>query len=121
MQRRFRLHRSTDIQRVRRTGKSYAHPLIVLLAVRNPEGGLRAAVVTSRTIGKAVERNFTRRRIRTALQSRWGMVSPGWDLLWIARPAARTVPFAQLDAAVESLLRRAGVLDGDTRETDRTG
>ena len=33
MKRKFRLTSSTDFQRVRRLGKSYAHPLIVLIAL----------------------------------------------------------------------------------------
>ncbi|HEX5943558.1 MAG TPA: hypothetical protein VFY66_14840, partial [Anaerolineales bacterium] len=31
MQRKFRLTRSEDFKRVRRSGKSYAHPLVVLI------------------------------------------------------------------------------------------
>lgn len=35
MQKRFRLSRSEDFKRVRRIGKSYAHPLVVLVAQAN--------------------------------------------------------------------------------------
>jgi ribonuclease P protein component len=121
MQRRFRLHRSTDIQRVRRTGKSYAHPLVVLVAARNLEPGLRIAVITSRSVGNAVERNFTRRRINAALRGCLAGIPPEWDLLWIARAGVKTAAFSQLDAVVRALLRRAGVLDVDNRESDRAG
>ena len=36
MQRKFRLTRSEDFKRVRRSGKSYAHPLVILI-VQNSE------------------------------------------------------------------------------------
>jgi ribonuclease P protein component len=113
MQRRFRLHRSSDIQRVRRTGKSYAHPLVVLVAVRNAEGGRRVAVSTSRSVGKAVERNFVRRRIRHAVRDLLPALPDGWDFLLIARPGAYRAQFAELADAVRSLFSRAGVLDAD--------
>jgi ribonuclease P protein component len=113
MQRRFRLHRSSDIQRVRRTGKSYAHPLVVLVAARNEEGGRRVAVSISRSVGGAVERNFIRRRIRHVVRGFLPALSDGWDFLIIARPGARQAEFAELADAVRSLFSRAGVLNAD--------
>ena len=121
MQRQFRLHRSNDIQRVRRTGKSYAHPLLVLVVVRNPEGARRAAITTSRSVGGAVQRNLIRRRIRATMRDLFAHIPDGWDLLLIARPAASTVEYAQLAAAVRSLLCRAGVLRDRSSENDCGG
>ena len=48
MKRRFRLTRSIDLKRVRSSGKSYAHPLIVLIVgPAAQEGGARLPAVAA--------------------------------------------------------------------------
>jgi hypothetical protein len=36
-------------------------------------------------------------------------IGPGWDLLWIARPAAGDASHAELGAAIDALLARSGI------------
>ncbi|MGB7537462.1 MAG: ribonuclease P protein component [Anaerolineales bacterium] len=121
MQRRFRLNRSGDIQRVRRTGKSYAHPLLVLVAARSEAPGKRLSVTAGLRVGGAVERNRARRRIREAARPLVGRMLEGWDLLLIARSGAVKAPFGELAGAVRTLFQRAGVTASDERENSRTG
>lgn len=113
MKRRFRLRRSADFERVRRLGKSYAHPLIVLVALKNDQEQTRLAVAASRHVGKAVARNRAKRRIRAAVLPWLEKLAPGWDLVLIARPPLVEAPFSQIQSAVESLLRRAQVISDD--------
>ena len=54
-------------------------------------------------------RNRVRRRIREAMRVRYPGLPAGWDVLVIARPAARDVPFPELAATLDGLLRRCGV------------
>jgi ribonuclease P protein component len=110
MQRQFRLHLTKDIQRVRRTGKSYAHPLIVLIVAPGEPAQKRLAVSASRRVGGAVERNRVRRRVREAARPLMGSLKEGWDFLLLTRAGARTADFAELSDAVRSLFLRAGVL-----------
>jgi ribonuclease P protein component len=121
MQRRFRLHRSGDIQRVRRTGKSYAHPLLVLVAARSERPGKRLAVTAGARVGGAVRRNRARRRIREAARALLAEMSDGWDLLLVARSGAATAPFPELAGAVRALLARAGVVSSNGPNASRTG
>jgi ribonuclease P protein component len=111
VQHRFRLTSTTDFQRVRRLGKSYAHPLVVLIALKN-EGSSqsRFAVAAGRTVGKAVQRNRAKRRLRAALQPHLIKAQPGWDAVVIARQPIETADFSQIQAAVTQLLRRSGLL-----------
>jgi ribonuclease P protein component len=113
MQRRFRLNRSGDIQRVRRTGKSYAHPLLVLIAARTGLPRKRLAVTAGMRVGGAVERNRARRRIREAARPLIGSLPEGWDFLLVARKGAVAAPFAELAGAVRALFERAGVTSSD--------
>jgi ribonuclease P protein component len=121
MQRRFRLHRSGDIQRVRRTGKSYAHPLLILVAVRSGERGKRLAVTAGKRLGGAVERNRARRRIREAVRPLVDKLPEGWDFLLVARSGAKSAPFGDLAEAVRGLFARAGVTAADDGNVSRTG
>jgi len=121
MQRPFRLHRSSDIQRVRRTGKSYAHPLLVLVVARNETPAKRVAFSVGKRLGGAVQRNRAKRRLREAVRPLVASISEGWDLLVVARAGAATADFADLTGAVRSLLQKAGVLAGDDAKPARSG
>jgi ribonuclease P protein component len=121
MQPRFRLHRTSDIQRVRRTGKSYAHPLLVLVAAPGEPPARRVAFSAGKRVGGAVQRNRAKRRLREAVRPLMGALAEGWDLLLIARTGAVTADFADLSAAVRGLFQKAGVLDHDDANPARTG
>ncbi len=116
MNRRFRLKRSSDFQRVRREGQSFAHPLVVLVVAPNHEGKVRVGVAAGRTVGKAVARNRAKRRLREVMRPLIPHLPPGWDLLLIARRPLNQAPFAALQQAVHTLLRRAGLLPSPRRE-----
>ncbi len=109
MKRRFRLTRSTDFQRVRRIGKSYAHPLVVLVAARNELSQVRIGVVAGRAFGQAVERNRAKRRLRACLQECLPHLSPGWDCIFFARKPLGQAGFAEICAAVQLVLKKAGL------------
>lgn len=112
-----RRNRITDAERfryVRETGKSYSHPLLILCALPNDEVVSRCGFTASRRIGKAVARNRARRRMRETVRQTWDLVEPGWDLVWIARPALINAEFVELQAACTRLLQRAGVLRRQT-------
>lgn len=110
MKRSFRLTRSNDIQRVRRIGKSYAHPLVVLSAVSNSQDGLRIAVVASGRVGGAVQRNRAKRQMRAILHTLVPDLKPGWDLIFIARQSMTQASFTEIQQAISQLVRRAGLL-----------
>lgn len=111
MKRRFRLTRSTDFKRVRSNGKSYAHPLLVLVvSPGQEETQIRFGVTASRSIGGAVIRNRSKRRMREALRPLLPALRPGWDAVVIARAGLLTAEFGQIQAAVRSLLQRAGLI-----------
>lgn len=109
MQRRFRLTATTDFQRVRRLGRSYVHPFIVLTTLPNSENQLRFGIITTKTLGKAVVRNRIRRWLRAALQANLPVLSPGWDVVLIARQPILAASYQQVLSALDVLLARAGL------------
>ncbi len=110
MQRRFRLTRSEDFKRVRRSGKSYAHPLLVLVAQASDQQDLRIGVTASRGVGTAVKRNRCKRLLREAVRTLIPSLTPGWDILLIARPALLLSSVFEVREALLILLRRADLV-----------
>jgi ribonuclease P protein component len=107
----MRLTRSTDFERVRRFGKSYAHPLIVLVALPNEERKSRFGVSAGRSLGNAVQRNRAKRLLREALRPVIGAIAPGWDLLLLARSPVNEAKLQNVEAALQDLLNRANVMN----------
>ena len=110
MQRRFRLSNSNDFKRVRRFGKSYAHPLIVLIAKENEIAITRVAVSAGRSVGNAVHRNRAKRLIREAVRPLLPEIAPGWDIVLIARQPLAGAVFSQAREALLTLMRKAKLL-----------
>jgi ribonuclease P protein component len=110
VKRRFRLTRSTDIKRVRRSGKSYAHPLVVLYVLISDEAGTRIGVSAGLASGNAVKRNRAKRLLRVAMTDILPSITPGFDLLLVSRSALPAATIQQTHDAVLSLLKRAGLM-----------
>ena len=111
MQRKFRLTRSEDFKRVRRTGKSYAHPLVVLIVQTHdqPRALTRVGVTAGRTVGTAVYRNRAKRLLREAMRTLIPDIPPGLDLILIARPGLVSVTLEETHRALLNLLQRAQI------------
>ena len=135
MQRRFRLTRSEDFKRVRRSGKSYAHPLVVLIVQPHdqrsnpvdqrstPQSGsvdrrsnpvdqprVKVGVTAGRTVGTAVYRNRAKRLLREAMRSLLPNIAPRLDLILIARPGLASASLEETRQALLTLLQRAQIL-----------
>jgi len=93
--------------RVRRLGKAYAHPLVMLIASPSEGPHIQAAVITTRSLGGAVERNRAKRRLKAAVQPLLPRLAQGWDILLLARRPVLAASFPEIQAALETLVERA--------------
>jgi ribonuclease P protein component len=109
VKRRFRLRKSTDLQRVRRFGKSYAHPLLVLIALPNSQDLSRFAVSAGRSVGGAVARNRAKRMLRESLRPFLPVIANGWDVLLLARHPISHSRVEDTSLALQDLLMRANL------------
>lgn len=113
MNSRFRLTRSEDFERVRQTGKSYAHPLVVLVAQPSPSQNIKVGVTAGKTVGTAVHRNRAKRLLREAMRPLLTSLASGWNLVLIARPKLVTATLEEASEAVKNVLHRAKILSAD--------
>ena len=111
MNRNFRLRQSNDVKRVRRFGRSYAHPLVVLVVLAAQEGTSRFGVIAGRSVGNAVQRNRAKRRIREALRNLMPQVKPGWNVIAISRKPIQQATFIEIKDCLCQLLSKAGLLE----------
>ena len=118
MKHRFRLTRSIDFKRVRNQGKSFAHPLVVLVRLPAEQDHLQVGISTSRAVGNAVQRNRSKRLLRESMRTLIPLLSSGWDVVLIARGPLVTAAFQDVQSAVAGLLRRAGLLTSADKQSD---
>lgn len=102
-----RLRSARDFQRVYAQGTRRAGRLVVVHR-RAGGPGVRAAVVVSRRLGKAVVRNRVRRRLREILRQL--PLAPFQDLVVSARPQAAEASFWELREELWCLLEEVGAL-----------
>lgn len=120
MQRKFRLTRSEDFKRVRRSGKSYAHPLVVLIALKrekNDHPQIRVGVAAGRSVGTAVIRNRAKRLLREAIRTLIPNIASNMDLILIARAGLSTATLQDTRQALENLLQRAQIINTPINES----
>ena len=110
MQRRHRLKKSAEFQRVRAQKQSWAHPLMVLYVAPNDLDITRVGISTTKRLGKAVVRNRVKRLIREAARSFLPTVAAGRDLVFAARGTAAEASYQQVRLAMENLLSRARLI-----------
>lgn len=114
MQRKFRLTRSEDFKRVRRSGKSYAHPLVVLIVQTHEQPRVKVGVAAGRTVGTAVHRNRAKRLLREAMRTLLPGLVSHLDLILIARPGLVTATLEETRQALLTLLERAKILQNES-------
>lgn len=105
MQKEARLTKRSEFVAIYEGGASWANSLLVLKALPNELGRSRCGFSVNKSVGKAVIRNRAKRLLREAVRS--SAIKLGWDLVFIARPAAASANYHQLREAIEELLRRA--------------
>lgn len=106
-----RLKRASDVTLVRRQGRSWRHPLVILLIHGHEQEISRFGFVASRAVGKAVARNRAKRLLREVVRAYLPQLKTGWDCLFIARAGLPQASFEEVHTAVSQLLTRANLIE----------
>ena len=115
-----RLCKKKDIQRVCATGKTFTDTYSILYAfVRQPGEKTRIGVAAGKKLGGAVVRNRLKRCMREAYRLCQNEIKPGWDLFWIARRSLLGARFETFQAALDRLIKRAGICQKPANKTGK--
>jgi ribonuclease P protein component len=95
---------------VRRSGKSYAHPLVVLIVQTHEQPGVKVGIAAGRTAGTAIHRNRAKRLLREAMRTLLPNIASNLDLILIARPGLVSATLEDTRQALLNLLQRAQIL-----------
>ena len=112
MQKCYRLRRKADFERLQSKGKRWQNSLAILLVRPNELELNRYGFTASKRVGRAVDRNYVKRRFKEAVRRRLGEVKPGWDCLFIIKLKSREATSKQIDGAVGGLLNQADLTIG---------
>ena len=119
MKREFRITRSIDYKRVRHSGKSYTHPLVVLVKSDGELDHSRAGIIVGKSVGKAVRRNRAKRQLRAIISEFIQNFSTPCDIVIIAREPIKDANFSQIRSTVINLLCKANLIKLDDSDTRR--
>ena len=108
--RKYRLGENKNYRYVYRRGKSYPSRNLVLVYLKGREQKFGFSV--SGKVGNAVTRNRIRRFMREDVRRMRTKLKCG-KYIFIARPALKTVPHAELTREMHSLLNRAKLIRED--------
>jgi len=113
MQRKLRLRKREDFNRVYRQGRSFANMQFVVYWRQRPEiGHFRLGVSASAKLGGAVVRNRLRRQGKEIVRLNADKIRDDLDLILIIRKAAVGMSYKELEKSVLHVLRKAGLLKG---------
>lgn len=111
----FRLRRHADYQRVYKAGrKQFAKQMSYFYVVRteaeiaaDPDGarGARVGLTVGKVMGKAVDRNRIKRRMREAVRKNLGLLVRPVDVILHPRRAVIDLEFAALEREVATVFR----------------
>ncbi|MEA4811737.1 MAG: ribonuclease P protein component [Anaerolineaceae bacterium] len=104
------LKNSIAIREARKCGQAHADRLMIIISKPNQLGHSRFAVIASRSVGSAVERNRCKRILRACVHQNLADYKPGFDILYIARKPLLQAAHTQVLSSFGQLNRDAEVV-----------
>ncbi len=89
---------------------------MVLIVLPNELEKSRFTVSAGRSVGNAVQRNRAKRLLRESLRPIIPEISPGWDILLLSRHSISEASFQEIQAALNTLLKRSHLLENKQTE-----
>jgi ribonuclease P protein component len=117
----LRLRDPREFQRVRKRGRSWTTPYLVLVLQPNHLEHNRYGFAVGRRVGKAARRNLVKRWMREAVRKQHPGLRQGFDVVLIARGrmAESDVDYGTVEQSIGILAERAGLtsIEDDSAES----
>ncbi len=97
-------------RRLYHRGKSEVTPLFVLYYSKNGREYNRLGITTSTKVGKAVQRNRSRRVLRESYRLLEPQIKSGYDFVLVARTRTSQVSMDAVKEMLKSVLERQGAM-----------
>ena len=104
------LKKNDDFRSAYKNGRVKSHPLLTLYVKENRTETNRLGVVVSKKVGNSVVRHRVKRLVKENYRLSEQEYKRGYDLIFVARPDAKTAGFYEIKEAVEALLQRMNLL-----------
>lgn len=104
------LKENRDFRRMYNRGKSFVSPMLVTYVMKNRLQNVRIGITASKKIGKAVQRNRSRRIIMAAYRQILPDIKDGYDFIFVARGKTPYIKSTDVLYCMKKQLKQAGVL-----------
>lgn len=111
----YRLRKNVEFRRVYRRGKSFATDILVLYIFKNYRNFIdgneinRAGISVSKKVGKSVIRSRVKRLISEGYRLNSANINKKYDLVFVARSAAKDKSYWEIESSIKKLLKKAGL------------
>lgn len=103
------LKKNHEFKRLYTKGKSAASAYVAIYCRRNNTAVNRLGITVSTKLGSAVCRNRIRRRYREIYRLNEEKLTPGYDIVAVARAKSKDAAFSVLEADFLNLCRKLGI------------
>ena len=103
------LKQNHEFRRLYNKGKSAVSPYFAVYCRKTGRPYSRLGITTGVKLGKAVKRNFVRRRIRELYRTNEWKLQPGYDIVVVARTRAIFARYSDLEHSFQKLMRKLGL------------
>ncbi|MFN4033577.1 MAG: ribonuclease P protein component [Fimbriimonadales bacterium] len=103
-----RLRKKREFEQAYQQGRRVSmESFTMYVHARGDDAPTRLGFVVGRRFGAHVQRNRVKRRLRAAARALWQQLPIGYDVVCVARGAARTAPIPQLQQQMQQAIDRA--------------
>jgi len=105
-----KLKKKWEFDRAYQKGRKYVNKQFVVYVLNNGTKRSRLGVTVSKKVGKSVKRNRVKRLIREVFRLSKDLITPGNDIVVVARRYAYGLSFMQTKRSLMSLWERARII-----------
>ncbi len=116
MDKKYRLRKNIEFNKVYKNGRSYWNKYLVIYVYKNPanKGNItKVGYTITKKIGNAVTRNSIRRRMKEIVRLNFSNIKPGYDIIFIPKKNIVNLSYKELENSMIHILKIAKIYKGE--------